>query len=82
MNLQTVVYHIKHPVLDKITPWFAYAGYLHEKATGTTTMNLDNYVADALASCYDGEGKPLLMAITNVEECTDISKLSLKILGD
>ena len=57
MNLKRAVYHVKHPVVDKVTPWFAYAGYLHEKGTGKTTMNLENYVMDALSSFYDGEGK-------------------------
>ena len=60
MNLKRAVYHVKHPVVDKVTPWFAYAGYLHEKGTGKTTMNLENYVMDALSSFYDGEGNPLL----------------------
>jgi len=82
MNLKRAVYHVKHPVVDKVTPWFAYAGYLHEKGTGKITMNLENYVMDALSSFYDGEGNPLLMAVTDVRYCTDISKLSTKVLGD
>lgn len=82
MNLERAVYHVKHPTVDRITPWFAYASYLYEKDAGTTTKNLRQYVDYALSVLYDGEGNSLVMAVTDVRDCADVSKLSSKILGD
>ncbi|MDA8837846.1 hypothetical protein N9N26_01120 [Candidatus Poseidoniales archaeon] len=82
MNLKTVIYHVKHPVVDSITAWWAYAGYHHEKATGGTTKDLNNYVADALSRLYDADGNSLILAVTHLNKDTNVSELSARALGD
>jgi hypothetical protein len=82
MSLKTAIFHVKHPVVDRITAWFAYASYVHEKATGGTTKDLNDYVADALSRLFDADGNCLILAVTYVNKDTDASTLSTRALGD
>lgn len=82
MNPKLAIYHLKHPVTDKVTAWFPYAAYLEFKASSETYMDFRHYLSDMLLGLTDGEGNSLVLAITEADYNTDISKLSMNVLGD
>ena len=82
MNPKLAIYHLKHPVSDRVTAWFPYAAYLGLKASSETYMDFSHYLTDMLRDLTDGEGNSLILAITEANYNTDISKLSMNVLGD
>jgi hypothetical protein len=82
MNLKRAIYHFKHPTADYITAWWAFASFIQKGGGPENTKGLTEFIEDTVRVMTDAEGNSLLVMTTQIDRNTDVSKLSLKVLGD